>query len=129
MSRRVRIEIYVPTHFRKTWEKFKEILERDGTTPSAELRKWIEGYVHRKDPGNPQRPLTAYVPGHEDQESLEKTKVFAFLREYACARTNEVRFRDIVQELRARDVEGPACAAMADSIARDLRESGVDVLV
>ncbi|GAH48039.1 unnamed protein product, partial [marine sediment metagenome] len=66
-SERRQFKIYGPPHFVPTWEKFLEICERDGQSASSLIRIWVEGYVHRKDPGNPQRPITAYAPGHEDE--------------------------------------------------------------
>ncbi len=52
------VKIYAPLHFKATWKKFLEICERDGQSASELVRIWVEGYVQRKDPGNPQRPLT-----------------------------------------------------------------------
>ena len=74
VERKTNYQFYAPETFRATWKKFQELIKRDGGSPSAELRIWIEQYVRGHDPGNPQRPITAYVMGTPD-EWAERYKV------------------------------------------------------
>ena len=128
MSRRVRVEIYAPAHFRATWDKFKEILERDGTTPSAELRTWIEGYVARKDPGNPQRPITAYVKDHEDEVAMKRTEKIKRYLDRSILFGGEIRFRRIVDDMKADGVPPHRREPMAKAMATDLEKLGVTIV-
>ena len=118
---------YGPPHFRATWEKFKEILHRDGKNMSQELRIWIEGYVKRKDPGNPQRPLTAWDPGHEDQEKLQEKELYTWLFEYANERTGELQYKHIIRVLRETSFPPKRIADMASDIARRLSKAGITI--
>jgi hypothetical protein len=93
------IKIYAPDHFKATWKKFLEICERDGQSASELVRIWVEGYVQRKDPGNPQRPLTAYAPGHEDEQARRMQEAYTRLRAHAADNGGEISFRRILREL------------------------------
>ena len=129
MSRSKRAyKIYGPAHFRATWEKFLEIAHRDGQSASELIRVWVEGYVARKDPGNPQRPLTTWVEGHEDQEALAEKELFAWLSEYAEERRGEVQYRHIIRVLREAGVPSTRVAAMTKDLARRLSKAGVSVI-
>jgi len=127
VSRRVRVEIYAPAHFRATWKKFKEILERDGTTPSAELRTWIEGYVARKDPGNPQRPLEAFVEGHPDAIKAAWSTMLTELLARAEHYGGDLPYTEVLEAFKAQGVKGPRLPSRAQSMARGLEKLGVRV--
>ena len=130
MSRSKRAyKIYGPAHFRATWEKFLEIAHRDGQSASELIRVWVEGYVARKDPGNPQRPLTSWVEGHEDQEALEEKELLAWLSEYAEERGGKVLYRHIVEVLRGTGVPPVRRAAMAEDLARRLTKAGFSIVL
>ena len=118
---------YCPPGFEATWKKFKEILKADGKNMSQELRIWIEGYVKRHDPGNPQRPLTAWSPGHEDQEKLQEQDLYTWLFEYADERMGEVQFKHIIRVLRETSFPPKRIADMASDIARRLSKAGITI--
>jgi len=121
-------QFYGPAHFKPTWNKFLEICERDGQSGSELIRVWVEGYVHRKDPGNPQRPLTAWAPGHRDEEKRQEQDFFAWLTEYADNRRNEVPYRQIVDLLREMDVPPSRRPTLAGELATRLTKAGVRVV-
>ena len=96
------VKIYAPAHFKPTWEKFKKICDRDGTSASEQVRIWVEGFVARKDPGNPQRPLTAFVEGHPDEQAARYSGLLQELLTIAQNRGGEIRYSMIVRALRER---------------------------
>ena len=129
MSREDRkVAIYATPGFKATWRKFLEICERDGVSASHLVRVWVEGYVARKDPGNPQRPLTAYVEGHEDELTLKWSDVLKDLVARAERAGGELRYKDVVVEIRAQGVTGPMIVTRAESMASSLRAVGVAIV-
>ena len=118
--------IYAPSHFKVTWKKFMEICERDGQSASELVRIWVEDYVERKDPGNPQRPLTAYAPGHEDEQALRVQEAYARLRALAAKSRDELDFARILAELEPHFKGRPRVVA-AEKLARRLLGDGVKV--
>ena len=122
------VKIYAPAHFKATWKKFREICERDGQSASELVRIWVEGYVARKDPGNPQRPLTAWAPGHRDEEKRQEQDFFAWLTEYADNRRNEVPYRQIVDLLKDMGVPPSRRPTLAGELATRLTKAGVKVV-
>ena len=122
-----KVSIYAPPRFKATWRKFLEICERDGQSASELIRIWVEGYVARKDPGNPQRPLTAWTPGHPDEEARQTQDLFAWLSEFAEERMGEVSYRDIIRVLREAGVPSTRVATIAKNLARMLSKAGVSI--
>lgn len=120
------VTIYAPPHFKATWKKFLEICERDGQSASELVRIWVEGYVERKDPGNPQRPLTAYAPGHEDEQALRLQEAYARLKALAAKSRDELNFVQILTELEPH-FKGEPKAAAAKKLERRLLGDGVKV--
>jgi hypothetical protein len=118
--------IYGPAHFRATWAKFLEISQRDGQSGSELIRIWIEGYVKRKDPGNPQRPITAYAPGHEDELALRLKEIYARLRAYAEDNGGNIPRGRIIRELGAH-LAGRPKVDTVDRMEQRLIEDGVKV--
>lgn len=125
-SRRKEFRIYGPHHFASTWAKFRDICDRDGQSASGLIRVWVEGYVARKDPGNPQRPLTAYAPGHTDQVARFGQEAFTALQGLAEERGGELRWSRIVDELRG-ELSGQALVDEAEKLGRRLTKAGVRV--
>ena len=121
-------EIYAPSHFKPTWAKYLEICERDGRSASEEIRIFVEGQVRGRDPGNPQRPLTAWAPGYRDAEKRQEQDFFAWLTEYAENRRNEVPYRQIVDLLREMGVPPSRRPTLAGELATRLTEAGVRVV-
>ena len=121
-------EIYAPPHFKSTWKKFLEICERDSQSASGLLRVWVEGYVHRKDPGNPQRPITAYAPGHEDEYARLQQDIFSKLLGVAEDRGGHLRWLRIVEEIEPL-LSGHALVDAAEKLARRLTKAGVRVVI
>lgn len=120
------VTIYAPLHFKATWKKFLEICERDGQSASELVRIWVEGYVQRKDPGNPQRPLTAYVPWHEDEQALRVQEAYTRLRFLAAKSRDELDFVRILTELEPH-FKGRPKVAVAEKLEKRLRGDGVKV--
>jgi len=120
------VTIYAPPHFKATWKKFMEICERDGQSASELVRIWVTGYVERKDPGNPQRPLTAYAPGHEDEQALRVQEVYARLKSHAADNRGEIHVRQIFRELEPH-FKGRLKVTTAGELEQRLREDGIKV--
>jgi len=120
-------EIYAPAHFKPTWNKFLEICERDNQSGSELIRIWVEGYVHRKDPGNPQRPITAYAPGHRDEYARQEQDIFSKLLGVAEDRGGHLPWLRIVEELKP-FFSGQARVDAAEKLARRLTKAGVRVV-
>jgi hypothetical protein len=123
MSETAYIAFYAPQAFRPIWEKFKKIAKREGLSSSQLLRRIIEDYVRLHDPGNPQRPITAFVEGHLDSYKAQHQQRLQKLMEIAKIR--DLRYSDILTlcselEARRRFME-------AESLAKDLSELGVKV--
>lgn len=125
-SKPKQFKIYGPLKFRATWDKFLEICERDGQSGSELIRVWVEGYVKRKDPGNPQRPITAYAPGHEDEQALRVQQAYARLRAYAADNGDNIPRSRILRELGAH-LAGRPKVDTVDRMEQRLIEDGVKV--
>jgi len=120
-------EIYAPPRFEPIWKKFLEICERDGQSASGLLRVWVEGYVHRKDPGNPQRPITAYAPGHMDEYARLQQDIFMKLLGVAEDRGGQLHWYRILEEIEPL-LSGQARVDAAKKMARRLTKAGVRVV-
>ena len=127
-SEKKQFKIYGPAHFRATWKKFQEIAHRDGHSASGLVRIWVEGYVQRKDPGNPQRPLTAWSPGHDDQLSLDVQELYKRLFVAADKRGGELPYKLIVNSLYGTGVPAVRRPNLANQLATRLSRDGVRVL-
>ena len=53
--------IYIDEDFAPVWDKFKKIMEREGSSVSKHLREHIANYVRLHEPGNPQQRLDTIV--------------------------------------------------------------------
>jgi len=120
------ISIYVRIGFKATWQKYLEICERDGTNASREIRKFVEGQVAKRDPGNPQRTLGTYVEGHEDELLARRSDLVKELLELASMQGGEVRYRQVLE--RYMDVKGHKRVALTESMCGDLKKLGVVIL-
>ena len=121
-----KVSVYAPAWFKATWKKFLELCERERVSASYLIRIWVTGYVQRKDPGNPQRPLTAYVPGHEDELALNLPDIMRKLEEYASNQNNELNWSMIHNELKPYS-KGVARVRAAEKISKELRSRGIKV--
>ncbi len=121
-----KVSIYAPAWFKATWKKFLEICERDGVSGSQLIRVWVAGYVQHGDPGDPQRPLTAYVPGHEDELALTLPEILSKLEAYASSRRNELPWSMIHDELKPY-LRGAARVRAAEKISQELSSRGIKV--
>ena len=127
-SRRKQFKIYGPARFAATWRKFLEICERDGQSASELIRIWVEGYVARKDPGNPQPPITAFFEGHEDHVAMRRSKILKELMAFAATREGELHHRDIVEVYRTLGLPGWQLVLLVESMETDLKKLGVRVV-
>jgi len=120
-------QFYGPAYFKDTWKKFLEICERDNQSGSELIRIWVEGYVIRKDPGNPQRPITAYAPGHEDEYARLQQEIFSKLLGIAEDRGGYLRWLRILDEVKP-FLSGQARVDAAEKLGRRLTKAGVRVV-
>jgi len=120
-------QFYGQAHFRATWKKFLEICERDSQSASGLVRVWVEGYVARKDPGNPQRPITAYAPGHEDEYARLQQEIFSKLLGVAEDRGGYLPWLKILDEVKPL-LSGQARVDAAEKLARRLTKAGVRIV-
>jgi len=100
MSETAYIAFYAPQAFRPIWEKFKKIAKREGLSSSQLLRRIIEDYVRLHDPGNPQRPITAFVEGHLDsykaQAEGERLRLIHSVGLLLSADENEIKLDELL---------------------------------
>jgi len=122
------VKIYAPPRFKETWAKYLEICKRDGRSASEEIRVFVEGQVRGRDPGNPQRPITAYSPGHRDQVVLQEQEIFKRLQGVAVENRSEVRWSRILEELGG-TLTGQPLVAAAEKMGRRLNKAGVKILM
>lgn len=127
-SKNKQFKIYGPAHFSKTWKKYLEICSRDGRSASEEIRIFVEGQVRGRDPGNPQRPITAYSPGHRDQVVLQEQEIFKKLEAVAEEARGMIRWSQILEEL-GDTFTGQRLVKAAEKLARRLHKAGVRVLM
>lgn len=66
---------------------------------SAWRRRVVSLLRFRREPGSPQRPITAWVSGHGDEQALRVQEVYGRLEAYAEENLGEVGYRRIVEEL------------------------------
>ena len=126
MTDRRLYQIYGPTHFRATWEKFLEICSREGQSASGLIRIWVENYVRLKDPENPQPPLTAYIEGQADHRALDVKKIMEELLRSVAMRGNEISRRMIVRSVE--HISEPEYRMKAvERITQELQRRGVRV--
>ncbi len=90
------------------------------------IRVWVDGYVRAHDPGNPQRPLTAYVPGHEDELTLKLPEILSKLEAYASIQSNGLSWSMISDELEPY-LQGAARMRAANRISQELEKRGIKV--
>jgi len=122
-----KVAIYATPGFKATWRKFLEICERDGVSASHLVRVWVEGYVARKDPGNPQRPITAFVEGHEDEIKAAWSSTLKDLIARAEHLGGELRYADVLQVLKDQGLKGRMLVTRADSMCESLKKIGVTI--
>ena len=122
---KIRTTIYIPEEL---WKKFCEIVRRDRDKMSGVIEGLVRDWVHRKDPGNPQRPLTAWDPGHEDQEKLQEKELYTWIYEYADEHGGEIYYKNIIRILREAEVTKTRIAAMTVDFAKRLSKDGIGVV-
>jgi len=113
---------WIPDEFVRRYERFKDILRREGKSVGEHLRDHIEHYVVVHDPGNPQARITSYVEGGPVDVAIIEGRV----REIFRAR-REVLFRDIVKHCKDDIADVQGALAMAQRVAGWLRGRGVKV--
>jgi len=118
------IALYVPETFLPIWEKFKLIAKREGLTVSALFRRIIENYVRLHDPGNPQRPITAFVMGHPDSYKAQHQSRLKALVQKAM-RMGELRWRDVLAI--CHDVDKRLRVGEAEKLYQELTKMGIKV--
>ena len=122
------IHVYAPAHFKATWAKFLDMCYRDNQSASELVRIWVEGYVARKDPSNPQRPITAFVKGHKDEEAAVRSSLIQELLDYAARRGMEVKHSVVVDLVRENTVKGKGRLAVIKTIEADIKKQGVTIV-
>lgn len=130
MGRKVKgkhINIYAPVGFKATWDLYVEICERDKVSASREIRKFVEGQVARRKPGNPQPPLTAFFEGHPDVVTRAWSTTLKELIARAEHIGGELTYKYVLQVLRDQGLEGTMLVARAGSMCDALRAVGVPI--
>ena len=120
------VNIYAPVGFKSTWQKYLEICDRDGTNASREIRKFVEGQVARRDPGNPQTTLGTYVEGHEDEIAARRSDLVKELIKRAMLQGGELRYREVLEKFM--DVKGHKRVVLTESMCGDLEKLGVHIV-
>jgi len=103
------------------------MMKADGKNVSQELRIWIEGYVARHDPGNPQLVLTAFVPGHEDELASSWSGMLKELLARAEHLGGDLSYDEVLEVFKDQGVVGPRLPSRAKSMARGLEKLGVKI--
>jgi len=95
----------------------------------VEIRRFVEGQVAKRDPGNPQPPLTAFFEGHEDVKAKRRSDTIKELLIDADKRGGELTYAHVVQAIRAASSPaGFAIPVLARSMCEDLVKLGVRIL-
>jgi len=122
-----KVAIYATPGFKATWKKYLEICDRDGLSASREIRIFVEGEVARRAPGNPQRPLEAFVPGHPDAVQAVWSTMLKELLARAEHLGGDLSYTEVLEVFKAQGVEGSRLPVRAQSMARGLEKLGVRV--
>jgi len=92
-----KLTFYAGRDFLPIYLKLKRLAQLDDVSVSALIREILTQYVKAHEPGNPQRPLTAWVPGHKDEMALLRQATIETLLEFARLHDDEVFWRDILR--------------------------------
>ena len=122
------VKIYAPVGFKATWQKYLEICDRDGVSASREIRKYVEGQVARRAPGNPQPPITAFIEGHKDVITRKWSSTLKDLIARAEITGGELKYRDVLQVIKDQGLKGRHLVARAESMCAALKVSNIDIL-
>jgi len=110
-----RWEFYGPGD--ELWRKFLLICRREGSSESEKLTEFIGRYVEVHAPGNPQTLMTSYAPnGGITKENVEG-RVRQLALEESGKGAGEIRYRRILELVKAKGINGKAALAMADRTA------------
>jgi len=89
----------------------------------------VEGQVAKRDPGNPQPPLTAFFEGHEDVTAKRRSDTIKELLIDADKRGNELTYAHVARAIReASNPLGYMIPVLAKSMCEDLVKLGVTIL-
>ncbi len=116
------------------WDRFKTLAKRDGTSASKKITDFIVKYVNEHEPGNSQRPITAFVDGHPDQVagiplSARRSALVEELLKSAEARGGEISYLHVVKEIRETlNPPGARIPELAKTMCEDLKKLGVRIL-
>ena len=102
-----------------------ELAKRDGLKISNIVAELLEEWIRRKAPGNPQRPITAYIRGHRDHLTRIRKEALRRAEEMAGWR-REIEFREI-RELLREVPDSRTRNIISEEIARELSRRGVRV--
>ena len=119
-----RASIYFRPEEDPTYQRFKQIVRREGSNVSRHLMDYIKGYVDFHDPGNPQARMTSFVDGG----SYDLAAVEGEIRQIFLTRGRkgvDINLREIVNCCKAHMDDGRKATAMAERTYAWLREQGV----
>ncbi len=123
---KTRTTIYVSPEL---WERFKKLATRDSMKMSNIVEDLVRGWVDMKEPGNPQRPLTAFVTGHDDEVAARRSTTIKELIKDAEKRGGELNYAHVVQAIRAASSPaGYRIPVLARSMCQALEKLGVRIL-
>lgn len=66
-------KLHAPPSFESVWKTFVAAMERDGSSASAQVRKWVLDWAKKHAPGNPQTPLERYSEPQPRREEISLT--------------------------------------------------------
>jgi len=120
-----RFTVYFKEEQTLVFEKFKQIMSREGSNVSKHLWDYIEDYVDIHDPGNPQSRITSFMLGG----SYDMAAIEGEIRQIFHSRAKkgaETTLKEIRQVCRAH-IDMEKALAMAERVHTWLREQGVVV--
>lgn len=120
---KTRTTIYISPEL---WERFKKLATRDHMKMSNIVEGLVRDWVDMKEPGNPQRPITAFVVGHEDEVARRRSDTIKELLAWAIKREGEIRYSEVVAMFKT--LPGHRRVALAESMCKDLEKLGVRIL-
>ena len=121
-----RFSVYFKEDQTLVFERFRQIISREGSNVSKHLWDYIMEYVDIHDPGNPQLRMTSFMEGGSYDIAAIEGKIRQIFHSRAKKNGAETTLRDIQKVCRAHlDVE--KALAMAERVNDWLREQGVNV--
>ena len=121
-----RASIYFRPEEDPLYQRFKQIVRREGSNVSKHLMDYIKGYVDFHDPGNPQSRITSFATGGSHDVGAiegELRQIFKSRGEKGVILT----YKDILQVCRAHFTNPTHARAVCDRVCEWLTKIGEKV--